>query len=144
MMLGKSVVILVGKVLKCSKYPKKVEKFHAPTLSQVEYGAAYEKDAHGYSGNIDVGFPAYEFPQSGNRNASLAYLNFTHQQDLLNDSIRGYSTTPNNLNPNILRSADAYAGYIAPYVSHKISLSLLTILSPVFNSIPRMALTFSR
>lgn len=100
-------------------YLKKVEKFHAPTPAQVEYGATYEKSAHGFSGRIDVSYPVFEFPQSANWNASLASLDFSQQQDLLNGSLHGYSTTPNILNPTTARRVDAYAGYIAPYVNRK-------------------------
>jgi choline dehydrogenase len=100
-------------------YFKKTEKFHAPTPDQVQYGATFEKNAHGYSGRIDIGFPNFEFPQSANWNASLESLDFNHQQDLLNGSLHGYSVTPNILDPKTARRVDSYAGYIEPYLSRK-------------------------
>ncbi|CAO3608184.1 unnamed protein product [Mucor hiemalis] len=99
------------------KYFKKIENFHPPTEEQIQYGATYNKSVHGFNGPIDIAFPVFEFPQSANWNASLAHLNFTRRQDLLDGSLHGYSTTPNTLNPQTARRADAYAGYIQPNVN---------------------------
>ncbi|KAG2201718.1 hypothetical protein INT46_003110 [Mucor plumbeus] len=99
------------------KYFKKVENFTPPTDTQIEYGATYQKNAHGKKGPIDVSFTNYEFPQSVSWNASLETLDFTALPDLLNGTLAGYSTTPNILNPETVQRVDSYAGYIAPYTS---------------------------
>lgn len=98
-------------------YFRKVENFTAPTPEQINYGATYIPEAHGTQGPVDISFTNFQFPQSANWNASLAALNFTHLQDLLNGTLHGYSTTPNTLNPSTVRRGDAYASYIAPYTS---------------------------
>ncbi|OAD02531.1 GMC oxidoreductase, partial [Mucor lusitanicus CBS 277.49] len=98
------------------KYFKKVENFHPPTPAQIEYGATYQKSAHGKNGPIDVSFTNFEFPQSAKWNASLESLDFTALPDLLNGTLAGYSTTPNILDPETARRVDAYAGYIVPYM----------------------------
>jgi choline dehydrogenase-like flavoprotein len=107
------------------KYFKKVETFHPPTEDQVHYGATYDKKSHGTNGRVPIGFPNYEFSQSANWNQSLASLDFTHRQDLLNGSLHGYSTTPNTLNPETATRADSYAAYIDPVIDQRSNLFVL-------------------
>ncbi|KAL7413404.1 GMC oxidoreductase-domain-containing protein [Mrakia frigida] len=96
------------------KYTQKAETYNAPTAEHISsFGIIADASAHGSSGPIQSGYPAYLYSVMENWIPTWTALGFT-ARDLHGGNTHGVNISPSTIRTSNQTRSDSKAGYITP------------------------------